>query len=686
MGSRGVFTAETNMYRHVRAIDLHLHCLAQQENCAQCRRLMVRFPEVRAAYEKVRENGVFGRHSPVSKDVFSEYVRCPHTCGCVSMLKGRRSLCNHRKKVTSKLHGNCHPGCAGFKFVEADLVESTKRAAAKKRKRKKGEENAEIDGETGESLPEWSACFPSLERWCENHGNTVRRLVLAKDMLKISWRKWSTATKLFKVTEKKSTVHHIRNAIQGLSMESFETEQGFRKSFPEFLQSRLELVFRFFAQNSPSEKMEDIFQEGQMSVVVKVGLDGASLTNKRGVNECIATISFVNLAVGGCLEQIMSPSFAHTFYCGWNVEEKNAVLREELRDVNFEDGMSTPRNVVLFSETGQKTIKVKLIPFVCVDMKALCAILGIKNVYIKSSHERCPFCLIRKNDMGNLGTTYDERQLNGASVFDEEVFPKEAYLMDMLHCLLNITRKLVRNILASLDAKDEHAVSAFWDFFDSCSVDLRKDGNMSLLESFDQSRSNRNHMIELLQKYEEICTLSEEYCEVEDDTKPRRIFEGFINCFVRLCDVMDESKADELKHDLVKWGELYKEVYTASEITTYIHVFVHHTVPMALRLAEYNTSLGDMSAYDVEGKHFVLKTSNHGNVGSKTVCKTLLENDERSGLFDFASDLILRGAGVEPFKYLCNHIKPLSFVNDAKRGVVKKEPALKKLRENIATQ
>ncbi len=124
-------------------------------------------------------------------------------------------------------------------------------------------------------------------------------------------------------------------------------------------------------------------------IVIKFAFDACRITSN--IEEVIGTISQINLT-----KSDKSPANADQFIVwigGETYEEYKAELGE-VRDI-----INTIISDPIMEVKGQQ---ITLDPYLVVDMKTLCVVLGLCEVYRSSSKYRCCWCLVTKDKLGDF--------------------------------------------------------------------------------------------------------------------------------------------------------------------------------------------------------------------------------------------------------------------------------------------
>jgi hypothetical protein len=208
---------------------------------------------------------------------------------------------------------------------------------------------------------------------------STRELLKLKDWLMISDHKWKYFEKTFNLG-KQGRIYAIRKLRGKLNdaMDILPTESGQGATL-----NIINIIKNMIRREKPADK----------KLTLKFAFDACRIT--ANIEEVIGTISNVHMD-----KTSKSPKNADQFVV-WIGSESHEEYNRELSTVkDIINGLLANPNIDVDGETYT------LDPYLVLDMKSLCVMLGLYEVYRSNCNYRCCWCNVQKDDLGNFTHTH----------------------------------------------------------------------------------------------------------------------------------------------------------------------------------------------------------------------------------------------------------------------------------------
>lgn len=275
-------------------------------------------------------------------------------------------------------------------------------------------------------------------------------------------------------------------------------------------------------------------------------------------------------------------------------------------------------------------INYKIEPFLVCDMACLVTVLGLYDVFHPSSHWKCCWChasalniadfTIHKwelrdiNKMVEKGVslankTEAQQKKFATTNFGQQKPPILQFLLShtvpcMLHVLMALTKTLFKHLTSEAEANIEYE-QALIKLLTKIGVKMANKKTKSKTRTWSQiltkSRLNRNHLLAILENYEQFLVIYNKYSKQATDIKSRcnllwrQYFYLMAKALQEKSDVTEEWWLTHTK----MFATNFKTVFYELAVTPYMHVFVYH---LGFYLEKYG-SVEIFANYATEGRH-----------------------------------------------------------------------------------
>lgn len=401
--------------------------------------------------------------------------------------------------------------------------------------------------------------------------------------------------------------------------------------------------------------------EAKGSVVIKFAFDGGQWTTTQRKSFQIGTVSAPEF---GSMAENFSPDGAVVI---WAMDGKEAT---ETYLPGLES-LAKQINDILKSRTVEiANHKLDLTIHVVLDLKSLCMMLGLSNVYNPNSEYCCPFChavrgkLHLKREYSKRTTTevmeysrragedgpltpknnlgYSSRAVLDLDGLQEDII--SFFTPDLLHMEKSVPEKCLGLTIASVGQHEHDIHEQMVAFFrDKCkvyvhpSVKIGQKQSKVIQDRVEKALWRRDNWMRLMSEADDLVSIlqrAEHFQQQPQELeRVRRMWILVREMFQMLnVDRNDENavaefawslnraeydkRADELRNILsIKWKD--------SAFTTYMHIFLDHVG----ELIERGHNFARLANFNIEAKHAVERQRHRGAMGQPTIAKSVVVRD-----------------------------------------------------------